>query len=101
VVEKLVVLGGHVPNKAQFIDQLAERLDGDRKRAAAALDAVIDTVYAAIARGEKVIAGPPDSADTFALSEWPGRAEGLTQRESEVLVMMARGYTNAEIADSR
>ncbi len=43
-----------MPNKAQFIDQLAERLDGDRKRAAAALDAVIDTVYAAIARGEKV-----------------------------------------------
>src|SRR5918911_2930803 len=46
--------GGHVPNKAQFIEMLAERLDGDRKRAAAALDAVIDSVYAAIARGEKV-----------------------------------------------
>src|SRR4051812_15069848 len=33
---------------------LAERLDGDRKRAAAALDAVIDSVYSAVARGEKV-----------------------------------------------
>src|SRR3954469_8804546 len=33
---------------------LAERRDGDRKRAAAALDAVIDSVYAAVARGEKV-----------------------------------------------
>jgi DNA-binding protein HU-beta len=43
-----------VPNKAQFIEMLAERLDGDRKRAAAALDAVIDSVYATIARGEKV-----------------------------------------------
>jgi DNA-binding protein HU-beta len=43
-----------VPNKAQFVEMLAERLDGDRKRAAAALDAVIDSVYAAIARGEKV-----------------------------------------------
>jgi DNA-binding protein HU-beta len=43
-----------VPNKAQFIDSLAERLDGDRKRAAAALEAVIDSVYAAIARGERV-----------------------------------------------
>ena len=43
-----------MPNKAQFVDSLAERLDGDRKRAAATLDAVIDTVYAAIARGEKV-----------------------------------------------
>ena len=43
-----------MPNKAQFVEMLAERLDGDRKRAAAALDAVIDSVYAAIARGEKV-----------------------------------------------
>jgi DNA-binding protein HU-beta len=43
-----------VPNKAQFIELLAERLDGDRKRAAAALDAVIDSVYATVARGEKV-----------------------------------------------
>jgi DNA-binding protein HU-beta len=43
-----------VPNKAQFIDQLAERLDGDRRRAAAALDAFVDSVYAAVARGESV-----------------------------------------------
>src|SRR4051794_36141834 len=34
---------------------LAERLDGDKKRAAAALDAVIDTVYAAVAKGERVV----------------------------------------------
>jgi DNA-binding protein HU-beta len=44
-----------VPNKAQFIELLAERLDGDKKRAAAALDAVIDTVYAAVSRGERVV----------------------------------------------
>ena len=43
-----------MPNKAQFIEALAERFDGDKKRAAAALDAVIDTVYAAVARGERV-----------------------------------------------
>ena len=43
-----------MPNKAQFVEMLAERLDGDRKRAAAALDAMIDSVYATIARGEKV-----------------------------------------------
>ncbi|HLY33112.1 MAG TPA: HU family DNA-binding protein [Jatrophihabitantaceae bacterium] len=43
-----------MPNKAQFVDALAERFDGDKKRAAAALEAVIDTVYAAIARGERV-----------------------------------------------
>jgi DNA-binding protein HU-beta len=43
-----------VPNKAQFIELVAERLDGDRKRAAAALEAVIDTVYANVAKGERV-----------------------------------------------
>jgi DNA-binding protein HU-beta len=43
-----------LPNKAQFIELLAERLDGDRKRAAAALEAVIDTVYANVAKGERV-----------------------------------------------
>jgi DNA-binding protein HU-beta len=43
-----------VPNKAQFIEALAERLDGDKKSAAAALDAVIQTVYVNIAKGEKV-----------------------------------------------
>ena len=35
-----------MPNKAQFVEMLAERLDGDKKKAQAALDAVIDTVYA-------------------------------------------------------
>jgi DNA-binding protein HU-beta len=53
-VNRQTVLGGHVPNKAQFVEALAERLDGDKKRAAAALDAVIDTVYAMVAKGERV-----------------------------------------------
>ncbi|HEY3714182.1 MAG TPA: HU family DNA-binding protein [Jatrophihabitantaceae bacterium] len=43
-----------LPNKAQFIELLAERFEGDKKRAGAALDAVIETVYANIAKGEKV-----------------------------------------------
>jgi DNA-binding protein HU-beta len=43
-----------VPNKAQFIELLADRFDGDKRRAAAALDAVIETVYANVAKGEKV-----------------------------------------------
>jgi DNA-binding protein HU-beta len=43
-----------VPNKAQFIELLAERFEGDKKRAAAALEAVIETVYHNVAKGEKV-----------------------------------------------
>jgi DNA-binding protein HU-beta len=46
--------GGQVPNKAQFIELLADRFEGDKKRAAAALDAVIETVYQNVAKGEKV-----------------------------------------------
>lgn len=43
-----------MPNKSEFIELLAERLDGDKKRAAAALDAVIQTVYSTVSKGEKV-----------------------------------------------
>jgi DNA-binding protein HU-beta len=43
-----------VPNKAQFIDRLAARMASDKKTASAALDAVLDTVYEAVAKGEKV-----------------------------------------------
>lgn len=43
-----------MPNKAQFIEILAERLGEDKKRAAAALDAVIDTIYTHVVKGEKV-----------------------------------------------
>ena len=44
-----------MPNKAQFIELLAQRFDGDKKKAAAALDAVIDTVYYSVSKGEKVV----------------------------------------------
>ena len=44
-----------MPNKAQFVELLAERLDGDKKKAQAALDAVIDTVYHAVSKGERVV----------------------------------------------
>jgi DNA-binding protein HU-beta len=46
--------GGHVPNKAQFIELLADKFEGDKKMAAQALDAVIETVYDNVAKGEKV-----------------------------------------------
>jgi DNA-binding protein HU-beta len=43
-----------VPNKAQFIALLAERMDVDKKTASAALDAVLDTVYAEVSKGRAV-----------------------------------------------
>jgi DNA-binding protein HU-beta len=44
-----------VPNKAQFIESLADRFDGDKKHAAIVLDAVLDTIYSHIVKGERVV----------------------------------------------
>jgi len=41
-------------NKNQFIDTLAARFEGNRKAAAHALDAVIDTITREVVKGEKV-----------------------------------------------
>lgn len=41
-------------NKSQFIDSLAGRFEGNRKAAAHALDAVLDTITREVAKGEKV-----------------------------------------------
>ena len=41
-------------NKSQLIDALAARYDGNRKAAAQALEAVLDTITREVAKGEKV-----------------------------------------------
>lgn len=56
----------------------------------------------AVAGGEEVVALPPAGAEpdpaTLDVLTWPGQDEGLSQRESEVLVLAAEGLTNREIA---
>jgi DNA-binding NarL/FixJ family response regulator len=51
-----------------------------------------------VAAGEQVIAMPPppeqEPTDEIA---WPGKDAGLTERESEVLVLLAEGMSNREI----
>ncbi len=32
-------------------------------------------------------------------SDWPGRTEGLTDREAEVLALITQGMSNAQVAD--
>ena len=52
----------------------------------------------AIHTGEMVISDPPVRARSIGGLNWPGRSEGLTERESEILALIAQGNSNAEVA---
>ncbi len=56
----------------------------------AALEAVND--------GEIVVSEPPGRARTATGLDWPGRHEGLTERESEILAFITQGLSNADVA---
>ena len=49
--------------------------------------------------GEIVISEPERRVRAVNGSDWPGREEGLTDRESEVLALITQGMSNAEVAD--
>jgi DNA-binding CsgD family transcriptional regulator len=51
-----------------------------------------------VANGEVVLAGPPSPLPAIDLLDWPGKADGLSERESQVVVLAAEGLTNREIA---
>jgi len=54
-----------------------------------------------IARGHQIVSDDPMlDRHTSADRTWPGRAEGLSERESEVLVLIAEGLSNLDIARS-
>ena len=53
--------------------------------------------------GEFVVSSDSDVADDpsyDAAGDWPGRAEGLTQRQSEVIALIHKGLSNQEIAEA-
>ena len=58
------------------------------------LVAALEAVHA----GEIVISDPPPRASRAVGLDWPGRAEGLTDRESEILALITQGKSNAEVA---
>lgn len=59
--------------------------------------ALVDAVEAVHA-GE-VVVSPDQGRGEVIGGDWPGREEGLTARESEVLALITQGMTNAEIVE--
>ena len=58
------------------------------------LVAAIEAVHA----GELVVSEPPGRARSASGLDWPGRGEGLTDRESEILALITQGKSNADVA---
>ena len=52
----------------------------------------------AVHAGEVVISDPPARARSAPGLDWPGRREGLTDREAEILALITQGKSNAEVA---
>jgi len=52
----------------------------------------------AIHAGEMVISDPPFRVRSINGLNWPGRSEGLTDREAEILALITQGHSNAEVA---
>jgi len=62
-------------------------------------DAIVDALVD-VAAGRRVTALPGQHTAVPAELDWPGRGDGLTQRESQVVVLVADGLTNREIAEA-
>lgn len=58
------------------------------------LVAALEAVHA----GQTVISDAPPRARSIPGLEWPGRREGLSDRESEILALITQGNSNADIA---
>jgi DNA-binding NarL/FixJ family response regulator len=58
------------------------------------LVAALEAVHA----GETVISDVPPRARSAVGLDWPGRGEGLSDRESEILALITQGRSNADVA---
>ncbi|MCT7657607.1 response regulator transcription factor [Mycobacterium deserti] len=58
------------------------------------LVAALEDVHA----GKTVVSDAPPRARSAVGLDWPGRSEGLSDRESEILALITQGNSNAEVA---
>jgi DNA-binding NarL/FixJ family response regulator len=58
------------------------------------LVAALEAVHA----GDIVISDPPHKKGSSSGLDWPGRREGLTDREAEILALITQGKSNADVA---
>jgi DNA-binding CsgD family transcriptional regulator len=52
----------------------------------------------AVHAGDIVISDPPGRSRAAVGVDWPGRREGLTDREAEILALISQGRSNADVA---
>lgn len=57
------------------------------------------TALLAVHGGESRVHAVPAGTPTATVGDWPGREEGLTQREAEMLALITQGLSNAQIAE--
>src|SRR4051812_17900490 len=58
---------------------------------------LVDAIEA-IAAGGVIVSEPPPRSRLAPTLDWPGRGEGLTGREAEVIALITQGKSNIEIA---
>lgn len=56
------------------------------------------TALEAVHAGDIVVSDPPGRSGGPSGLNWPGRDEGLTERESEILALITQGKSNADVA---
>ncbi len=82
----------------ELVQQARERgVHGYLSKALPARELVdaIERVHA----GEMVVSDAPPRARVAPGLDWPGRREGLTDREAEILALVTQGMSNAQVAE--
>jgi DNA-binding NarL/FixJ family response regulator len=74
----------------------AQGADGYLSKTLSARDLV--AALEAIHAGEEVISDPPPRGRSAVGLDWPGRGEGLTDREAEILALITQGKSNLDVA---